>query len=183
GSRRCGAGGDRGARTLRPRAPCRRPPAHPCGGGAVRPAGHPRRGPRHRRAVPVRRTVRGGLMAGDHRFRITRAGVLNVWQYDEQVFDFADGRLLLRGTNGAGKSKTMEMLLPFVIDGDTRRITASGRHQTSLLWLLMDGYDGQSRTGYVWVEFSRTAVDGRPETLTCGVGMRATAAARNATSW
>lgn len=122
-------------------------------------------------------------MAGDHRFRITRAGVLNVWQYDEQVFDFADGRLLLRGTNGAGKSKTMEMLLPFVIDGDTRRITASGRHQTSLLWLLMDGYDGQSRTGYVWVEFSRTAVDGRPETLTCGVGMRATAAARNATSW
>ena len=122
-------------------------------------------------------------MSAEHRFRITRAGVLNVWQYDEQIFDFADGRLLLRGTNGAGKSKTMEMLLPFVIDGDTRRITASGRHQTSLLWLLMDGYDGQSRTGYVWVEFSRTGADGRPETLTCGVGMRATASARNATSW
>jgi ribonuclease BN (tRNA processing enzyme) len=33
-----------------------------------------------------------------HRFRLHRAGILNVWQYDEQVFEFADGRLLLRGT-------------------------------------------------------------------------------------
>ena len=60
-----------------------------------------------------------------------RAGVLNVWQYDEQVFDFADGRLLLRGTNGAGKSKTLEMLLPFVLDGDKARMTATGRQGTS----------------------------------------------------
>ncbi len=81
--------------------------------------------------------------------------MLNVWQYDEQVFDFADGRLLLRGANGAGKSKTMEMLLPFVLDGDKARLTASGRHHTSLLWLMLDGYDGQARTGYLWVEFGR----------------------------
>ena len=33
-----------------------------------------------------------------HRFRLDRAAILNVWQYDEQVFEFADGRLLLRGT-------------------------------------------------------------------------------------
>jgi hypothetical protein len=45
-------------------------------------------------------------MARDpHRFRLSRAGVLNVWQYDEQVFTFADGRLLLRGTNGAGQEQ------------------------------------------------------------------------------
>jgi recombinational DNA repair ATPase RecF len=46
------------------------------------------------------------------RFRLHRAGVLNVWQYDEQAFEFAGGRMLLRGANAAGKSKTLEMLLP-----------------------------------------------------------------------
>ena len=117
------------------------------------------------------------------RYRLDRCGVLNVWQYDRQVFELADGRLLLRGANGAGKSKTMEMLLPFAIDGDKARLTASGRHHTSLLWLMLDGYEGQARTGYVWVEFSRTNTDGERETLTCGVGIRATQAARAATAW
>ena len=44
------------------------------------------------------------MVRDPHRYRLTRAGVLNVWQYDEHVFAFADGRLLLRGTDGAGKS-------------------------------------------------------------------------------
>ena len=60
--------------------------------------------------------------------------MLNVWQYDDQVFDFADGRLLLRGANGAGKSKTLEMLLPFVLDGDKAaddRVRASS-HQPAV---------------------------------------------------
>lgn len=120
------------------------------------------------------------------RFRLTRGGILNVWQYDEQVFDFGGGRLLLRGTNGAGKSKTLEMLLPFVLDGDKSRITASGRHHTSLLWLLLDGYTGQNRTGYLWVEFQRPieTTDGpTTETVTCGIGLRASSSARAATTW
>lgn len=117
------------------------------------------------------------------RFRLTRAGVLNVWQYDDQVFDFADGRLLLRGANGAGKSKTMEMLLPFVLDGDKGRLTASGKHHTSLLWLMLDGHEGSGRTGYLWVELSRERDDGSREHVTCGVGLRATQSARSATAW
>ncbi len=112
------------------------------------------------------------------RYRLSRAGVLNVWQYDDQVFEFADGRLLLRGSNGAGKSKTLEMLLPFVIDGDRARMTASARHHTSLVWLMLDGYTGQNRAGYLWVEFARGE-----ETITCGVGIRASQSARTATPW
>ncbi len=112
------------------------------------------------------------------RFRLSRAGVLNVWQYDDQVFEFADGRLLLRGANGAGKSKTLEMLLPFVLDGDKQRMTASARHHTSLLWLMLDGYGKQNRAGYLWVEFARPG-----EVVTCGVGIRASQSARTATSW
>ena len=116
------------------------------------------------------------------RFRLSRAGVLNVWQYDDQVFDFADGRLLLRGANGAGKSKTLEMLLPFALDGDKLRMTASGRHHTSLLWLMTDGVDG-NRTGYVWVELVRQDGNGRREVLTCGVGIRASSSAKQASTW
>ncbi|MFR9806676.1 TIGR02680 family protein [Pseudonocardia sp. RS010] len=117
-------------------------------------------------------------MSGVERFRLTRAGVLNVWQYDDQVFEFAGGRLLLRGANGAGKSKTLEMLLPFVLDGDKARMTASARHHTSLLWLMLDGYPGQNRAGYLWVEFTRG-----DEVLTCGIGIRASQSQRSATSW
>jgi len=118
-----------------------------------------------------------------HRFRLRRAGVLNVWQYDEQVFDIDGGRLLLRGTNGAGKSKTLEMLLPFALDGDKARLTASGRHHTSLVWLMLDGYEGSARTGYLWVEFERTDSHGERQWFTCGVGLRASQSARQAAAW
>ncbi|MEV5354493.1 hypothetical protein [Streptomyces sp. NPDC052693] len=62
----------------------------------------------------------GPSTTADTRFRLHRAGIQNVWQYDEQEFAFGDGRLLLRGKNGAGKSKALEMLLPYLLDGDSR---------------------------------------------------------------
>jgi uncharacterized protein (TIGR02680 family) len=123
------------------------------------------------------------VQAHPHRFRLSRAGILNIWQYDDQVFEFAGGRLLLRGANGAGKSKTLEMLLPFVLDGDKLRMTASGRHHTSLLWLMTDGYDGTSRIGYLWVEFVRTTDTGADEWVTCGIGIRASQSTRTAATW
>src|SRR5699024_9708352 len=117
------------------------------------------------------------------RFRLHRAGILNVWQYDDQEFEVAGGRMLLRGANGAGKSKTLEMLLPFALDGDKTRITASARHRTTLLWLMTDGYEGQARIGYIWVEFARHDEDGHEHTFTCGVGIRASASAKSASAW
>ncbi|MEO7979793.1 MAG: TIGR02680 family protein [Sporichthyaceae bacterium] len=119
-----------------------------------------------------------------HRFRLYRAGILNVWQYDEQVFEFCDGRLLLRGTNGAGKSKTMEMLLPFVLDGDKARMTATGRQGSQLLWLMSEGAStGGTRTGYLWVELVRVDTDGLQHVVTCGVGIRHSTSARQVTTW
>ncbi|MGW5364484.1 TIGR02680 family protein [Actinopolymorpha pittospori] len=126
------------------------------------------------------------VVADPHRYRLSRAGVLNVWQYDEQVFELADGRMLLRGANGAGKSKTLEMLLPFVLDGDKRRLSAAGgQHHTSLLWLMLENglFDAPSRIGYVWVEFARTDDAGRREVFTCGIGIRASESAKSATTW
>ncbi|MEE2047083.1 hypothetical protein Q7689_27520, partial [Nocardiopsis tropica] len=72
------------------------------------------------------------------RYRLERAGIRNVWQYDDHVLDFAEGRLLLRGRNGAGKSNALEMLRPFLLDGDVRRLDTTGTNRTSLRWLMAD---------------------------------------------
>lgn len=61
-------------------------------------------------------------MAG--RWVLERAGITNVYQYGEEVLHLGGGRLLLRGVNGSGKSTAMNMLLPFLLDADTRRIRA-----------------------------------------------------------
>ena len=41
------------------------------------------------------------------RYKINRIGCLNYWLYDEEEFYFCDGKLLLRGSNGSGKTVTM----------------------------------------------------------------------------
>jgi hypothetical protein len=108
-----------------------------------------------------------------HRYRLARAGIHQVWQYDE-VFGFGGGRLLLRGKNGAGKSKALEMLLPFLLDGDPRRIDATGSGKITLRWLMLDGWTGgTNRLGYLWVEFIRAGADGPPERLTVGAAIKA----------
>jgi len=114
------------------------------------------------------------------RFRLTRAGIHQVWQYDDE-FSFGDGRLLLRGKNGAGKSKALEVLLPFLLDGDTRRIDASGGGKTSLKWLMLDGWTvGTNRLGYLWAEFTRVDDEGEQHRLTLGAAIKASASAGEA---
>ena len=51
---------------------------------------------------------------------VNRVGLLNFWYYQNQIFEFSDGMMLLRGTNGSGKSLTMQSLFPVLLDGDTR---------------------------------------------------------------
>lgn len=51
---------------------------------------------------------------------MNRAGLLNFWYYDDEIFEFADGKLLLRGTNGSGKSVTMQSILPVSRDGRSK---------------------------------------------------------------
>ncbi|MBV9448427.1 MAG: TIGR02680 family protein [Streptosporangiaceae bacterium] len=104
------------------------------------------------------------------RFRPARAGVINVWDYVDEEWAFADGRLALRGHNGSGKTKALEVLFPFVLDGvaDSRRLDPfSGENRTMKSNLLYRGQE--SEYGYVWMEFSAP----RDETVTLIIGMRA----------
>jgi uncharacterized protein (TIGR02680 family) len=103
------------------------------------------------------------------RFRPSRAGVINVWDYADEEFVFADGRLVLRGHNGSGKTKALEVLFPFVFDGvaDARRLDPfSGDNRTMKSNLLYRGQEAEY--GYVWMEFARPE-----ETVTLVIGLRA----------
>ncbi|GAA2729194.1 SbcC/MukB-like Walker B domain-containing protein [Actinocorallia aurantiaca] len=104
------------------------------------------------------------------RFKPSRAGVINLWDYVDEEFVFADGRLVLRGHNGSGKTKALEVLFPFVLDGvaDARRLDPfSGDNRTMKSNLLYRGQE--SEHGYVWMEF--LAPSG--ETVTLVIGLRA----------
>jgi hypothetical protein len=108
------------------------------------------------------------------RFKPIRAGVINVWDYVDEEWVFADGRLALRGHNGSGKTKALEVLFPFVLDGvaDSRRLDPfSGENRTMKSNLLYRGQE--SEYGYVWMEFARPVEAARPETVTLIIGMRA----------
>ncbi|MFI7498534.1 TIGR02680 family protein [Streptomyces sp. NPDC049687] len=115
-----------------------------------------------------------------HRYRLHRAGIRNVWQYDEQEFAFGEGRLLLRGKNGAGKSKALEMLLPYLLDGDARALDATGTGRTTLAWLMLDGFEQTNRLGYLWLEFVRTDEHGHDHHLTVGAAIRASQSTKTA---
>lgn len=122
------------------------------------------------------------------RMRPLRAGIRNVWEYDDQEFWFEGGRLILRGQNTAGKSKALEMLLPFVLDGDTRpeRLDPFGGRIKTMYWNLVEFNDSLSTaTGYVWVEFGRVdeAEGGVERFVTCLVGMRAQRSTRKVDTW
>lgn len=122
------------------------------------------------------------------RFRPTRCGVVNLWDYRDEEFVFADGRLVLRGPNGSGKTKALEVLFPFVLDGriEPRRLNPFAGDERTMKSNLL--YRGQEAAyGYVWMEFRR---DGDPaerpdevpdgdlsvptgEVVTIGAGLRA----------
>ncbi|WP_028193383.1 TIGR02680 family protein [Salinispora pacifica] len=123
--------------------------------------------------------------ARSDRFRPTRAGIINLWDYVDEEFVFADGRLVLRGANGSGKTKALEVLFPFVLDGsiDARRLDPfSGEERTMKSNLLYRGQDASY--GYVWIEFTRTDEDGNVlEAVTVGVGMLARKHETDVTRW
>lgn len=104
------------------------------------------------------------------RWRPTRAGLIGLWRYWDETFAFHNGRLLLRGPNGSGKSMALELLLPFLLDGDSSpaKLTSSGRNRGRLFDRLMTGSADSSRTGYAWIEFTR----GAGEVFTVGARIR-----------
>ncbi len=109
------------------------------------------------------------------RWQPLRAGLVDIFYYDYQEFWFRDGRLLLRGNNGTGKSKVLALTLPFLLDGRATpsRVEPDGDTQKRMEWNLLMGNRYNERTGYSWLEFGRLREDGSTETFTLGCAMKA----------
>ena len=105
------------------------------------------------------------------RFQPTRAGIINMWDYRDEEFCFAGGWLVLRGPNGSGKTKALEVLFPFVLDGriDPKRLNPfAAEDRTMKSNLLFRG--GENAVGYVWLELRHRDTG---EAVTVGVGLHA----------
>lgn len=107
------------------------------------------------------------------KWQIHRVGLLDFWYYDDEEFYFLDGRMLLRGANGSGKSVTMQSFIPLLLDGNMRpeRLDPFGSRARKMEnYLLEENDDREERTGYLYMELKRVKSD---EFLTLGIGMRA----------
>ena len=102
-------------------------------------------------------------MPSSERWKPLRAGLVDMFYYDAEEFWFHDGRLLLRGNNGTGKSKVLALTLPFLLDGELAAHewsrTAIGKEDRMDL-LLGGKHLNPKRLGYTWLEFGRRAADG-----------------------
>lgn len=109
------------------------------------------------------------------RWVLNRVGLLNFWYYQNQIFQFADGKMLLRGTNGSGKSLTMQSLFPVLFDGDTSayRLDSFGSRDRKMEDYLLGEKGVSTRDdgiGYLFLEVKRQKSE---EYLTIGIGMHA----------
>ena len=109
------------------------------------------------------------------RWVMQRAGLLNFWYYDEEIFELADGKLLLRGSNGSGKSVTMQSFLPVLLDGKKTpdRLDPFGskaRRMEDYLLGEKEVVNRDERTGYIFMEYK---MSGTEQYITTGIGMQA----------
>ena len=107
------------------------------------------------------------------KWQINKVGLLDFWYYDEEEFDFLDGRMLLRGANGSGKSVTMQSFIPLLLDGNMRpeRLDPFGSRARKMEnYLLEEGDEREERTGYLYMELKRMESE---EYMTLGIGIRA----------
>jgi len=121
------------------------------------------------------------------RWKPLRAGLVDMFYYDAEEFWFHDGRLLLRGNNGTGKSKVLALTLPFLLDGELtpHRVEPDGDRQKKMEWNLLLGgkHPHPERLGYTWLEFGRRGADGTAEFRTIGCGLKAVAGRGIARHW
>jgi uncharacterized protein (TIGR02680 family) len=110
------------------------------------------------------------------RWQPLRIGLTDLFYYDHEEFAFRDGRLLLRGNNGTGKSKVLALTLPFLLDGELSpyRVEPDADPNKRMEWNLLLGgeHPHPERLGYTWIEFGRLD-GGGPEFCTIGCGMKA----------
>ncbi|GGH48317.1 TIGR02680 family protein [Microbacterium album] len=121
------------------------------------------------------------------RWQPLRIGIVDMFYYDDEQFWFHDGRLLLRGNNGTGKSKVLALTLPLLLDGAliARRVEPDADPKKRMEWnlLLAGAHPHSERTGYSWIEFGRRDENGAEHFVTLGIGLKAASGRGIVKSW
>lgn len=107
-----------------------------------------------------------------NRWHVNRIGFVNFWLYDEEVFEFDNGKLLLRGENASGKSITTQIIIPFILDGDRspERLDPFGSRDRKMEYYFLGEGDNEESTGYIFLEFAKKDSN---QYRTIGIGQRA----------
>ena len=105
-------------------------------------------------------------------YKINRIGFVNFWLYDEEDFYFYDGKLLLRGSNGSGKTVTMQSFFPLIFDGNKspERLDPFGSRDRKIEDYLLLNENVNENTGYIYMEFYDKE---KNNYLTIGIGLKA----------
>lgn len=104
---------------------------------------------------------------------MNRLGLVDFWCYGNDEFEFSDGHMLLRGSNGSGKSVTMQSFIPLLLDGNksSERLDPFGTRSRKMdTYLIDDNSDRDERIGYLYLEFKR---EDSEIYKTIGMGIRA----------
>jgi len=121
------------------------------------------------------------------RWQPLRAGLVDLFYYDQEEFCFRDGRLLLRGNNGTGKSKVLALTLPFLLDGElsAHRVEPDADPKKRMEWNLLLGgeHPTDERLGYSWLELGRREQNGEARFCTLGCGLKAVKGRGIAAHW
>ncbi len=106
------------------------------------------------------------------RWTMNRIGFVNFWLYDVDEFSFENGKLLLRGQNGSGKSITTQSFIPFILDGDRTpsRLDPFGSGDRRMEYYFLGEEGKEESTGYLYLEFWKKESG---EYRTIGIGQRA----------
>lgn len=108
-----------------------------------------------------------------NKWHMHRLGLVDFWYYVNEEFLFKDGHMLLRGSNGSGKSVTMQSFIPLLLDGNrsSERLDAFGTRSRKLEnYLLEEDSEREDRIGYLYLEFKQAELD-RYKTI--GMGLHA----------
>lgn len=130
-------------------------------------------------------SIAASLKFNEFRWRPFRGGLVNLYRYDYQEFRYENGRLVLRGNNGTGKSRVLALQLPFLLDGEIspQRVEPDGDPAKRMEWNLLMGGKYDDRTGYTWLEFVRVDESGEKHFQTIGCGLRAVQGKGIAQQW
>ena len=109
-----------------------------------------------------------------NQFKITKIGLLNFWLYDEEEYDFYGGNLILRGTNGSGKSVNMQSFIPLILDGNKSpdRLDPFGSKERKIEDYIIgdaDSIQKEEATSYLYME---TKNESENKYITIGLGFR-----------